>query len=138
MTRKASPFSLILGLALICSTPTLAQLTLESSTVDGGGGTSTGSSFEVSGTIGQFDAGTATGASFDLEGGFWTSQNPAVPVELMRFEISSSSSERSYQIAAAKRAQERLCRQEDKTATEASPRETAPAAAERDLAVGRR
>ena len=41
-------------------------------TIDGGGGTSTGGVYSVSGTIGQPDAGTMTGGSFTLAGGFWS------------------------------------------------------------------
>lgn len=44
-------------------------------TIDGGGGTSTGGGFELSGTIGQPDAGSPTlamtGGEFELVGGFW-------------------------------------------------------------------
>jgi hypothetical protein len=40
-------------------------------TIDGGGGTSTGGGYTLSGTIGQPDAGTLTGGSYVLEGGFW-------------------------------------------------------------------
>ena len=40
-------------------------------TLDGGGGTSTGGDFALSGTIGQPDAGTMTGGDFELAGGFW-------------------------------------------------------------------
>ena len=40
-------------------------------TVDGGGGTSTGGVYSLSGTIGQPDAGTLTGGNFVLDGGFW-------------------------------------------------------------------
>ena len=41
-------------------------------TIDGGGGTSTGGSFSLSGTIGQPDAGVPlTGGAFTLTGGFW-------------------------------------------------------------------
>jgi len=40
-------------------------------TIDGGGGTSTGGGFALSGTIGQPDAGTMSGGSFTLQGGFW-------------------------------------------------------------------
>src|SRR5437870_10542341 len=41
-------------------------------TIDGGGGTSTGGVYSVSGTIGQPDAGCAmTGGNFSLTGGFW-------------------------------------------------------------------
>jgi hypothetical protein len=41
-------------------------------TIDGGGGTSTGGPFELTGTIAQPDAGPAlTGGAFELAGGFW-------------------------------------------------------------------
>jgi len=41
-------------------------------TIDSGGGTSTGSSYTLLGTIGQPDAGVAmTGGGFTLVGGFW-------------------------------------------------------------------
>jgi hypothetical protein len=40
-------------------------------TIDGGGGTSTGSVYSISGTIGQPDAGAMSGGSYRLEGGFW-------------------------------------------------------------------
>ncbi len=41
-------------------------------TLDGGGGTSSGGTFTVSGAVGQFDAGgPLTGGTLDLTGGFW-------------------------------------------------------------------
>ena len=41
-------------------------------TIDGGGGTSTGGVYSVSGTIGQPDAGgPMTGGQYSLTGGFW-------------------------------------------------------------------
>jgi hypothetical protein len=41
-------------------------------TIDGGGGTSTGGVYSVSGTIGQPDAGgPMTGGNYSLTGGFW-------------------------------------------------------------------
>jgi hypothetical protein len=41
--------------------------------VSGGGGTSTGGTYQVSGTIGQPDAsGPMTGGSYSLTGGFWS------------------------------------------------------------------
>jgi len=47
-------------------------------TMDGGGGmSSAGGSFELSGTIGQPDAGFMTGGGFELEGGFWPGAFPA-------------------------------------------------------------
>jgi hypothetical protein len=42
-------------------------------TIDGGGGTSTGSVYSVSGTIGQPDAsGAMSGGNFSVTGGFWS------------------------------------------------------------------
>lgn len=43
------------------------------STIDGGGGVSTGGTYQVSGTIGQPDAGgPMSGGSYSLTGGFWS------------------------------------------------------------------
>jgi hypothetical protein len=49
-------------------------------TYDGGGGTSTGGDFTLSGTAGQPDAGvqTLTGGNYKLKGGFW----PGAPCTL--------------------------------------------------------
>lgn len=41
-------------------------------TIDGGGGTSSGGQFTLSGTIGQADTGILTGGSYTLVGGFWS------------------------------------------------------------------
>src|SRR5437667_9820143 len=52
-------------------------------TIDGGGGTSTGSVYSVSGTIGQPDAGRMSGGNFTIDGGFWgliaAVQTPGAP-----------------------------------------------------------
>jgi hypothetical protein len=49
-----------------------AQLSITWSTIDGGGGTSSGGTFTLRGTIGQHDAGAPmTGGTFTLSGGFW-------------------------------------------------------------------
>jgi len=45
-------------------------------TIDGGGGTSTGGVYSVSGTIGQPDAGTLAGGPYTLRGGFWGALTP--------------------------------------------------------------
>jgi hypothetical protein len=47
------------------------QYSIEWHTTDGGGGTSTGGVYSVSGTIGQPDAGTMSGGNFTVQGGFW-------------------------------------------------------------------
>lgn len=53
-------------------------------TIDGGGGTSTGSVYSVSGTIGQPDAGTMSDSGYSLNGGFWSLhsivQTPGAPL----------------------------------------------------------
>src|SRR5262245_6756382 len=59
-------------------------------TIDGGGGTSSGGSYSLSGTIGQPDAGTLSGGNYTLEGGFWpgllvvpsTGEAPAMSIQL--------------------------------------------------------
>src|SRR5262249_10525207 len=53
------------------STAAAQAYSLNWSTVDGGGGTSSGGSYSISGTIGQPDAGRLTGGSYVLDGGFW-------------------------------------------------------------------
>ena len=44
---------------------------LEWSTIDGGGGTSRGGQYIVTGTIGQVDAAYSAGGRYELLGGFW-------------------------------------------------------------------
>jgi hypothetical protein len=49
-----------------------AQYSIDWSTIDGGGGTSTGGVYSVSGTIGQPDAGgPLTNGQYSVTGGFW-------------------------------------------------------------------
>jgi hypothetical protein len=57
-----------------------AQYSINWFTVDGGGGTSTGSVYSVSGTIGQPDADAMKGGNYTLHGGFW-GVIAAVPTE---------------------------------------------------------
>ena len=40
-------------------------------TIDGGGGTSMGDNYSLSGSIGQPDAGVLSGGTYSLIGGFW-------------------------------------------------------------------
>ncbi len=60
-----------------------AQYSIDWFTIDGGGGTSTGGVYSVSGTIGQPDAGVMSGGNFTLQGGFWAvvaaEQTPGSP-----------------------------------------------------------
>jgi hypothetical protein len=48
-------------------------------TIDGGGGTSTGGVYSISGTIGQPDAGTMSGGNYTLAGGFWAA---IIPIQI--------------------------------------------------------
>ena len=50
-------------------------------TIDSGGGTSSGGTFEISGTIGQPDAGvTLTGGTIEMRGGFWSGGTIPAPL----------------------------------------------------------
>jgi hypothetical protein len=76
--------ALLAGGWLGLSLPGTAQdYAINWSTVDGGGGTSTGGVYSVSGTIGQPDAGTMSGGNYTVEGGFWGGsaavQTPGAP-----------------------------------------------------------
>ena len=68
-------FTVPLAVVLVGGAAALAPLgpsfDLSWHTIDGGGGTSTGGGFELSGSIGQPDAGLMTGGRFELRGGFW-------------------------------------------------------------------
>jgi hypothetical protein len=75
-----------LGLAVLVSVAAQAgDFNLNWFTIDGGGGTSTGGVYAVSGTIGQPDAsGAMTGGNYSLTGGFWSLiavvQTPGAPL----------------------------------------------------------
>ena len=75
----------LLSLALLLPATGFAQqYSIDWYKVAGGGGTSTGSTYVVNGTIGQQDAGgTMTGGSYSLTGGFWALisvvQTPGTP-----------------------------------------------------------
>ncbi|QOJ01517.1 MAG: hypothetical protein HRU70_13900 [Phycisphaeraceae bacterium] len=57
--------------AALCGTAAAQPFEITWHTIDGGGGRSTGGTFAVTGTIGQWDAGTVTGGVFEIRGGFW-------------------------------------------------------------------
>jgi len=62
------------ALLLVLGTATVApaqNYTLDWSTIDGGGGSSTGGVYSVSATIGQPDAGKLSGGNYSIDGGFW-------------------------------------------------------------------
>lgn len=64
---------LTLASSVTAGQPAGGDFVLVKSTIDGGGGSSTGEDFVLAGTVGQPDAGTQTvsGDEFALAGGFW-------------------------------------------------------------------
>ena len=80
--------SLVLGawylMLLVCPRASAQSYSIDWYKVAGGGGTSTGSVYSVSGTIGQHDAGpTMSGGNYSLSGGFWALlavQTPGAPL----------------------------------------------------------
>lgn len=83
---KALMRRLTAGAALIAAVAAVngQNYNLDWSSVDGGGGTSTGGVYVVSGTIGQPDAGSMSGGVYTLNGGFWSLvsvvQTPGAPL----------------------------------------------------------
>jgi hypothetical protein len=75
---------LVLAALLLAPAPLFAQYSVDWYKVSGGGGTSTGGVYSVSGTIGQPDAGgPMTGGNYSLTGGFWSLyavQTPGAPL----------------------------------------------------------
>jgi hypothetical protein len=69
----------VLGAMFVFASTSFAQnYSIDWFTIDGGGGTSTGGVYSLSGTIGQPDAGTLSGGSYSLIGGFW---GAVIPVQ---------------------------------------------------------
>jgi hypothetical protein len=66
-------FALLLALGPLAPILHAQNYSIDWYKIAGGGGSSTGGSYQVSGTIGQPDAGGAmTGGSYSLTGGFWS------------------------------------------------------------------
>jgi hypothetical protein len=72
---------LVFGLFLLLSAAQAQQYAIDWFTIDGGGGTSTGGVYSVSGTIGQPDAAVQpmAGGNYSLIGGFWSVIAVAAP-----------------------------------------------------------
>jgi hypothetical protein len=64
-------FLLSLLLSLLAVSARGQSYAIDWFTIDGGGGTSTGGVYSVTGTIGQPDAGLMSGGNFTIQGGFW-------------------------------------------------------------------
>jgi hypothetical protein len=79
---------------MIFTSAARAQYAIDWFTLDGGGGTSSGGSFALSGTIGQSDAGTLSGGNYTLQGGFWpaivvptTGEAPTLFIQLSEISV---------------------------------------------------
>ena len=62
---------LIAGWLLALPTLHAQSYSIDWHTIDGGGVTSTGGVYSVSGTLGQPDAGKMSGGNYSIDGGFW-------------------------------------------------------------------
>ncbi len=81
--KQTNILSMLTATMCLIATAAIAQLAgsggggydLSWHTIDGGGGESTGSSYALTGTIGQHDAGAMQGGDYTLVGGFWAAGN---------------------------------------------------------------
>ena len=75
--------SILIASLLAMFTALAADYTVDWFSIDGGGGTSSGGQYSLTGTIGQPDAGVMTNGGFTLQGGFWgvvaAVQTPGAP-----------------------------------------------------------
>src|SRR6516164_4212719 len=69
--KPLSSFAATLVVAAAALSALAQAYSIDWFTIDGGGGTSTGGVYSVSGTIGQPDAGRMSGGNFTIDGGFW-------------------------------------------------------------------
>jgi hypothetical protein len=65
-------FAHCLLISAVCLPAFSQTYSIDWHTIDGGGGTSTGGVYSVSGTIGQPDTGAMNGGDFSVTGGFWS------------------------------------------------------------------
>ena len=71
----------IILLMILAASAASGQYELTWSTIDGGGGQSSGGQYVLTGTIGQPDAGYSEGGNYELLGGFW----PGGPLCIVEF-----------------------------------------------------
>ena len=71
---KVEKTILLIMCILLFSLPVFGDYEISWSTIDGGGGTSTGGPYTLTGTIGQPDAGEMSGGDYKLSGGFWPAE----------------------------------------------------------------
>ena len=98
MKKKNLRIAMLLLTALSATAGFAQSYSIDWYKVSGGGGTSTGGVYSVSGTIGQHDAGgPLTGGNFSLTGGFWSLyavQTPGAPV--LSIKLTSTNTAQVY------------------------------------------
>lgn len=72
----------LLIIVLVTTSMVGADYSISWYTIDGGGGTSSGGPYQLTGTIGQHDAAYSEGEQYELLGGFW----PGEPTCVVDFE----------------------------------------------------
>jgi hypothetical protein len=77
--RRVRCLVVLAHLIFITLTLSAQQFQVPWFSIDGGGGTSSGGDYSVSGTIGQPDAGFSSGGNYTLEGGFWAIESIGLP-----------------------------------------------------------
>ena len=83
--RTVAKYGLAFWMTVLIMSATSAsasQYSIDWFTIDGGGGTSSGGSYTITGTIGQPDAGWGIGGSYELLGGFM----PGGPLCFVQFD----------------------------------------------------
>ena len=75
-------FLYVLSISLMLTSTVDADYSISWYTIDGGGGTSSGGPYELTGTIGQPDAAYSAGGQYELLGGFW----PGGPLCFVEFD----------------------------------------------------
>ena len=88
-----SSFGILFALSVVSASA--QTYSIDWSKISGGGGTSTGGVYAVTGTIGQHDAGTAlSGGGYSLTGGFWSFlslvQTPGAPLLSIRYTTTNT------------------------------------------------
>jgi hypothetical protein len=83
MKTQKNKLLLIFGItALIFVSIALGDYQIVWSTIDSGGGQSSGGQYVLNGTVGQPDAGYLSGANYEISGGFW----PGGPLCFVEFD----------------------------------------------------
>jgi hypothetical protein len=91
---NAKELLLMISACLLAAAASAQFYSIDWHTTDGGGGTSTGGVYSVSGSFGQPDAGTMSGGGYSVAGGFWgvisAIQSPGAPSLTIRLTQSNS------------------------------------------------